>query len=239
MSARSREDAVSTRPAASTRRSSESVAGTHGGDDRVEHRLDLVVDEVRAQAEQVDTGGQGPHGGGRDADLPAGPLHVQGVADQQPLEPESAVALGRAEQLRGHRAERRGLARIQRPHDDVGGHHRHRLGGDPRSEGHQLPRPQDLDGGFRHRQGDVGVGDRVAVSGEVLEAGADPGGLQPFDERRHVARHQLRLRAEAADPDDRVERVGVDVGHGGEVQVHAEARSSEPMSWATARVRVG
>ena len=50
--------------------------------------------------------GQGADGSGRYADLATGALHVQRVADQQPLEAQSALGVGVPEQLGGARAER-------------------------------------------------------------------------------------------------------------------------------------
>ena len=110
----------------------------------------------------------------------------------------------------------------------------------PASKGTSSRARSTSSGGLGHRQGDVRVGDGVAVSREVLEAGADPGRLQPVDEGGHVPRERAPAPAEAAHPDDRVERVGVDVGHGSEVEVDADARAARRRCpWATARVSAG
>ena len=58
-----------------------------------------------------------------------------------------------------------------------------------------------------------------AVPGEVLRARGHSLPLQAADERRHMARDELGVGAERADPDHRVRRVDVDVGDRGEVEV--------------------
>ena len=62
----------------------------------------------------------------------------------------------------------------------------------------------------------------VAMAGEVLRAGRDAGALQPADERRDMASHELGVRAERADPDHRVLRIRVDVRDRREVEVDAD-----------------
>ena len=65
----------------------------------------------------------------------------------------------------------------------------------------------------------MGVDGRVAVAGEVLGAGGDPGGLEPLDIGGGVPGDEAGFRAEGADADDRVAGVGVDVGGRGPVEV--------------------
>src|SRR5690606_19278495 len=67
----------------------------------------------------------------------------------------------------------------------------------------------------------VGVDRGVAVPGEVLGAGGDPGGLQAADEGAGVAGDEFGVGAEGAQPDDGVVGVGVDVGGGREVDADA------------------
>ncbi len=102
-----------------------------------------------------------------------------------------------------------------RAHDGLG------AGGDGGPEGHQFAflEGAQLGGDVRHVV--VGVDGGVAVAREVLGAGGDAGGLEPFDVRGGVPGDQLRIGAEGADADDRVGRVGVDVGGRGPVQVDA------------------
>ena len=58
------------------------------------------------------------------------------------------------------------------------------------------------------------------MTGEVFRACGDTGALQPPHGRSDVPGGELCIRAERANPDDRIERVRVDVGDGSEVEVH-------------------
>ena len=73
------------------------------------------------------------------------------------------------------------------------------------------------------RQLEVRVLQRVAVPREVLGARGDAAGLEPRDESGHMARDELRVRAERANADDRVVRGRVHVRDRCEVEVDARA----------------
>mmetsp|Transcript_24432 Transcript_24432/g.53333 ORF Transcript_24432/g.53333 Transcript_24432/m.53333 type:complete len:384 (+) Transcript_24432:131-1282(+) len=128
----------------------------------------------------------------------------------------------------------------QRPRAHAGGEGAR--GGDPRApvqSGHRHVRQHDgcharvcrrLEGGQLHllqagqvvRQGgqlEVRVLGGVAVPREVLRARGHPLALHLADERAPHGGHHLRRPAERPRPDDRVVRVGVNVHHGGCVEV--------------------
>ena len=105
-----------------------------------------------------------------------------------------------------------------RADDDVCGHDRLRVSldrGTERDERVQLEAVDD-------RQRQVGIDGRVAVTGKVLRARCDTGALEPAHERGDMSRHQLGVRSEGADPDDRIQRIRVDVRDRREVEVHAD-----------------
>ena len=81
---------------------------------------------------------------------------------------------------------------------------------------------QHLDRVRDGREGEVGVGTRRAVSGEVLGTRRDARPLQAGDERRAVAGDDVGRGAERADADDGVLGVGVDVDHGRQGHVDAD-----------------
>ena len=72
-----------------------------------------------------------------------------------------------------------------------------------------------------HRQLEMRVDGGVTVPRKVLRARRDAAFLGSGYERRYVARNELGLRAERANPDDRVPRIRVHVGHRSEIQCHA------------------
>mgnify|MGYP006175315415 CR=1 FL=1 len=72
----------------------------------------------------------------------------------------------------------------------------------------------------------------VAVTGEVLDAGADACRLQPLDVRARVPRDQAGVGTEAAHADHRVQRVAVDVRDRREVHV-------EPIGGQQVRAHAG
>ena len=90
-------------------------------------------------------------------------------------------------------------------------HHRFGTRRDGRAERHQLTGVQRVEVRHRSGQGVVGIHVGVAVSGEVLGAGGDSGGLETFDVRDGVAGGERGVGAEGPDTDDRVVGVGVDV----------------------------
>src|SRR5690606_25234142 len=80
--------------------------------------------------------------------------------------------------------------------------------------------------------GQVRVDAGGAVAGEVLDAGGHSGRLQPFDRGHGVPGDQRRFVAERAGADDRVVRLGVDVGVRRHVQVDAapgQLRADRPV----------
>ena len=82
---------------------------------------------------------------------------------------------------------------------------------------HLVPRLQAL------RIAEVRVGLGVAVAGEMLDAARHAGILQPLQIADDHRRGHLGIVAEGTGADDDVLRVGVHVGHGGEVDVEAVA----------------
>ena len=68
---------------------------------------------------------------------------------------------------------------------------------------------------------EVAVLGRVAMAGEVFEAAEHAGLVKAFDRRPHAGCGFVRVGREGARADDRVVRVGVDVGIRGEVEVEA------------------
>ena len=62
------------------------------------------------------------------------------------------------------------------------------------------------------------IGGRVAMPGEVFDAGMYPGGLLAGQKRHGVSSHQLGVGAERSGPDHRIAPVDCDIGAGGEVQ---------------------
>ena len=70
-------------------------------------------------------------------------------------------------------------------------------------------------------QAEVRVDRRVAMAREVLGARRDAGGLQARDPCERVAGDGGRLGTERADADDGVQRIGVHIGDGREVEVDA------------------
>ena len=72
------------------------------------------------------------------------------------------------------------------------------------------------------RQADVGVALRVAVAGEVLQRRQHPVVTQAVDVGLHELRDRSGVFPKRAGVDDRVERVVVEIGVGGEVDVDAD-----------------
>ena len=101
-------------------------------------------------------------------------------------------------------------------------------------EGQQLALAQDVGGAVDDRQVEVRVAVGVAVPGEVLGAGRDPGGLQALDPGRGVPGDQVGVGAEAADADDRVVGRGVHVDDRARGRGHADARRGRRRSVAAA-----
>ena len=73
-----------------------------------------------------------------------------------------------------------------------------------------------------HRQREVAVDARVAVTGEVLGAGGDAFRLEPGEERTRVSCDELRRAAETAVADHGVGRVRVDVDDRREREIDAQ-----------------
>ena len=94
--------------------------------------------------------------------------------------------------------------------------------GDERAEGRQLNLVQPLEVVLHHRQVEVAVEQRVAMAGEVLGAGDDASLEEPCSERAGKLRDHMRVLREGTVADDRVLRVGPDVGIGGVVEVETE-----------------
>ena len=114
-------------------------------------------------------------------------------------------------------AHRRGCI-AERPDDDVCGHDR--VGA--RIDGGTEWSESDLVEGVHEGQREMRVNGGVAVAGKVLRASGHAGVLEPPNERAHMPRHELAVRAERPDPDHRVLRVGVDVRDRREVEVDAD-----------------
>ena len=92
-------------------------------------------------------------------------------------------------------------------------------------EWHQIAVPQRRRAGVHHRQGDVGVHRRPAVTGKMLGAGQSAGALAPFHPRADVSGHACGVRAKSPRLDDRVLREQVEIGHRGEHPIDSHGAS--------------
>src|SRR2546425_6503678 len=101
-------------------------------------------------------------------------------------------------------------------------HHHVGPGGDARPERHQLQGVEPRIAGGDHRQADVRVGLRVAVTGEVLQRRQHAVLAQAADVGLDELRDGAWILPEGAGVDDRVERVVVEVGVGSEIDVDAD-----------------
>ena len=166
-----------------------------------------------AQAERVGTGEDRSYGALLHSHAGADRLHLERIghdgAREAELDAEQVV-----QDLSAH-----GRGRLtDRADDDVRGHDRLHVSLDRGTERDERVLLEAVD----DRQREVGVDGRVAVTGKVLRARGDTGALQPAHERRDMSRHQLGVRSEGADPDDRIQRIRVDVRDRREVEVHAD-----------------
>ena len=121
-------------------------AGADGLDDAGVHRGIPLGGGLGTEAEQVDAREQGEDRGLRDAGGAAGAGHVEGVADDHPLEPEIL-----AKQPQHGGGERRGAVRVEGVDDDVRRHDAGHPGVDRGAEREQLAFPEDVE-----RHGDPG-----------------------------------------------------------------------------------
>ena len=163
------------------------------------------------QTERVRTGRDRQHGSLLHPDRVADRTHLEGIGHD-----ESAIPQIHAKKVVQDRAVHRRRSLANRPNDDVGGHDRPHPCFDcapKRDERVLLERLDD-------RKLEVRVLGGVTVPGEVLRARSDTGTLQPTHGRRDVPGDELCIRAERANPDDRIEGVRVDVSDGSEVEVH-------------------
>ena len=103
----------------------------------------------------------------------------------------------------------------------MGGHDQLRAGLDARAEGNHFAGGNLRPAFLREGVAVVRVGQRVPVAGEMLQGGGGAGLLHAPHVGGDQRRSLLRVVAERARADDDVFRIGVDVRHGGEVDVEA------------------
>ena len=173
---------------------------------------------VLARDQEVGPGEHGLDPGLLEAEVLTDGAHAQVVGDDGAFKAQLFSQEAGEDLLR----EGRRALRVEVLVDDVGGHDEGYPGADGGLKGRQV---LGLDLGqaplFVDREPQVAVHARVAVAGEVLGGGQHPGVLEPLDEGQAVAGDELGVGAEAAQADDRVLGVGVDVEHRGEVHVGA------------------
>ena len=153
--------------------------------------------------------------------------HVEGVADDHPVEAEPAAQ--QPEHRRGSGCAGRSGSRAR--YHDVRGHHRRR------SRPRPPPRTAPARGRAASSRSTSTVGSSrwlsCAVSpwpGKCLAQAATPASCSPVDPGRDVRGDPGRVGAEAAGADHRVVRVAVDVGDRAEVEVDARPRPARRRS---------
>ena len=112
---------------------------------------------------------------------------------------------------------------IERKHSHVRSHHSIDSRSDRLLERRQIDRTQVLQIVIHQGYCQVRVGGGISVTGEVLCRRQHSVRPRAADVGRHQIAHLLRIRAESASPDDRVGRVGIYVGDGKQVPVHAQS----------------
>src|SRR5712691_8395651 len=164
---------------------------------------DFLAGKAPADAKEVAAGGEREHRAFDQADTIRDRAHLQPIADRKALETQLAS------QEPGHdlRADRRGHA-VDRPHNDVGAHHRARTGADRG--------PERLERAFVRillddRKVEVRIERGVAVAGEVLGARGHSGVLQAVDPACSVGGDSVGCRPERSYSDDWIYGVAVDV----------------------------
>src|SRR5262249_16641154 len=142
-------------------------------------------------------------------------VHLERVGDHEPVVPKATP-----EQAGDDGAAQRRRQVVERGDEDVSRHDRVDAGLDRCAE--RRERGADVAGD--ERQLEMGIGLRVAVSGEMLRARGDAMALEAAHERSDVAGNELGARSEGANADHRVLRVLVHVGDGREVEVDPYGR---------------
>ncbi len=191
-----------------------------GRDDRGLDGLDSVLAEIVADEERVDPGGKREDRAALDADRLAEPLHLERVRDHEPV-----VAELDAKQVvhDGAAGGRRRVVELRHPH--VRRHDRLHARLDRGAK-----RQQPLAEGAGRRP--AARGGSPARSSRARESAWRTPRLPGSGARgRRLRRGARRARGsdpERADPDHRVRRIDVHVGHRGEVEVHADGREVGP-----------
>ena len=186
--------------------------------ERFERRgLRLVV--AAADQHAVTAGLDREDGRRRDRVLGGNRFHLEIVAE------DDAVVLQLVAQQVGHHAarQRRGAFLVERRHQDVRGHDRRHAGLNRRLEWQEFHAAETVRRMLHDRQLEMGVGARVAVTGEMFAARRDALGLQRPHDGAAEPRSLLGLLRQRAIADDGILRVGVDVQDGRVVQRDADA----------------
>ena len=178
-------------------------------------RLDVdvvvrVAREVPANQHAVATGGDGLHGGIRDAVILRQRLHLEVVAEDDAIEAEFV-----AEEVEDNAARQRGrLLLIDRRHEHVRGHDESHTLPDRGFKRHALDAADPVGRMLHNREVQMRIDRRVAVPGEMLAARRDAVALQSVDDGGAKRRNLLRVFAERTIANDRILRIGVNVEHG-------------------------
>ena len=126
----------------------------------------------------------------------------------------------------GHHARRRGRhpvrIRFESGHAYVRHHDRVHARIDRLLEGRQLDRLQVCHVAVDARHAQVRIGGRIAVAGKVFRRRKHAAFMRALDVGRHHLPHRLRIFAERTRVYDRVDGIGIHVGHREEIPVDAD-----------------
>ena len=153
-------------------------------------------------------------------------FHIQRVGEYQAL--EAHLVLQEASNDGSRQAGRQEAVPLHSRHLEVAHHHATQTCADILAERKQLHAvqalavmPQDGERLVRIRVG-------VAMSGEMLGDGKDTLALQSSRVGHHLGGHLAGVFAKGADVDDRIQRIGIGVGHGSKIDVHAQLAQLAP-----------
>ncbi len=75
---------------------------------------------------------------------------------------------------------------------------------------------------IKHRQADMGIDIRIAVTGKMLDYGDNPTVTQPFCRLYSYPCYHIRVIAVSPAADDRIEGIAVNIKHRGKIKVKPE-----------------